>query len=511
MAFNSILFEQSGEAAEQMLIEAPAFFGDLNLDQLVSRLTNDFEEYDLTPFYYTQLRDVNAIQYRQQVVLDLESQSLLDVIKSFSRQMRAMRENLNRSKRAFYSYGTQCAFLAAVDTYCDAVERLTLDICARGVNSRGLSAFRDYLASYVSSPLFRGLMAEVKNLKSSLAEIKYCLLLNGDAITVRLTEEEVDYSLAVEETFEKFRSDSSRGYRISVRDIDPVNHIQAQVLDGIAKFRPELFEALNAFCKSRVEYADRTILKFDREIQFYLAYFGYAEKLRRSGLHFTLPKISLTSKEISAQETFDLVLADKLIEEKSAIVCNDFSLSGAERILVVSGPNHGGKTTLARTFGQVHHLASLGLPVPGKEVRLFNFDKLLTHFEREETITNLRGKLQDDLIRIREILINATPNSLVIMNEIFSSTTLQDAVFLGKKVIEQLSSLDLLSVCVTFLDELASLNEKTVSVVSAVDPVNPAIRTFKLERRPADGLAYALAIAEKHQVTYELLMERIKV
>ncbi len=509
MVFYSILFEKAEGDIKKETPEAPSFFADLNLDQIVDAITTGKEEYDLKPFFYTSLKDADMIKYRQEIMRDLESEDLSGHIKSFAEKMREMRRYLALVDTLYYKYHKEGWFLEALTIYCEAVSDLAHDLDLSVLTSRGLSAFREYLKDYAASRPFTSLAAETKELRAELAAVKYCMIIKGSRIKVRKYESEIDYSADVEQTFERFKQGAVKDYRAKFPMDSGMNHVEARILDLVAKLYPEIFLNLDHYCANNRNYLDETIGVFDREIQFYIAYLEHIAKIKPAGLKFCYPQISVTSKNIHNYDGFDLALAYKLIPEESPVVCNDFLLNDKERIIVVSGPNQGGKTTFARTFGQMHYMAGLGCPVPGSGARLFMFDKLLTHFEKEESIDNLRGKLQDDLIRIYDILNQATSNSIIVMNEIFTSTTLNDAVFLGKKVMEKIMHLDLLCVFVTFIDELASLSEKTISMVSTVVPDNPAQRTYKIVRKPADGLAYAIAIAEKHRVTYGRLKERL--
>ena len=510
MEFDGILFLKSEDRARcEKALEPPDFFTDLNLDQVVDAITAGREPYDLKPFFNLPLNDIDAIAYRQEIAKDLEDKALLESIKSFAHEMTVVRRYLAMIAKLYNKYHQEGWFLEAAIVYGAAVKRLSRDLLQAPLKSRGLKRFRDYLEGYEGSDGFAAMFSEAEKLKIDLTAIQYCIIVLPGKVKVRKCEQEIDYSVEVEKTFTKFKQGAVKSYLSKLSAASGMNHIEAAILDRVAQLHPELFLRLDRYNEQYNDFLDETIAVFDREIQFYIAFREHVAKFESAGLHFCYPRIT-TAREIYDDQGFDLALARKLLAERSQIVCNDFYLKGEECILIITGPNQGGKTTFARTFGQLHYLAALGCPVPGRKAQLFLFDALFTHFEREENIHNLRGKLQDDLVRMHRILDRISPRSIIIMNEIFTSTTVKDALFLSQQVMQKILRLDVLCVWVTFIDELASLSPKTVSMVSTVVPDNPALRTFKIVRKPADGLAYAMAVAAKYRLTYERLKERIR-
>lgn len=458
MSFASVLFTGGNDQSAADERPQPDYFTDLNLDQVVASLTAGREEYDLAPFFHARLTSVEAVAYRQAVFGDLEDDALTAGIGEFAGRMRDMRRRLSQADRLRHRYQRQRWFVDAIEVYCEAVVGLAATLEKAHLASEGLRSMRDHVRAYTGSEEFETLQAGLQGVRQALASVHCSLTITGGSVKVRRYEEEADYGAEVLAAFERFKQAEAKSHRVGFTDFVEMNHV---------------------------------------------------DRLRAAGLSFCYPEVSQDSKQLLGREVFDLALAGKLVASRTPVIPNDFHLDDPERILVVSGPNQGGKTTFARTFGQLHHLAALGCPVPGRQARLFLCDQLFTHFERGENLTDLSGKLQDDLVRIHDILDQATDAGIVIMNEVFTSTTLRDAMELGTRVLEQIITLDLLCVCVTFVDELASLGPSTVSMVATVAPDDPAVRTYRVVRGPADGLSYAMAIADKYGITYDRLIERL--
>jgi DNA mismatch repair protein MutS len=508
--FHSILFERPDDRPRDGALAAPSFFTDLNCDQIVAAVTTGREEYDLAPFFHSCLHRVDAIHYRHEVMRDLENADVHTRIDAFALAMRDVRGYLARARQLHYKEQRQAWFLDAVEVYCRSVDSLARDLWHLKLGSRGFIAFRDYLTAYAASPRFSSLSAQAQNLKSGLSAVDYCIHIRTNGFTVRPYRHEADYSAEVEATFDKFKQGAAKDYRVKFNTGDDINHVEAKILEFVAKLNSELFASLDRFCAEHADFIDRPVAVFDREVQFYVAYLEHITPLRQAGLAFSYPRVSDRRMDVYANGSFDIALAHKLVGEAASVVCNDFHLGGSERVLVVSGPNQGGKTTYARAFGQIHYLASVGCPVPGADAQLLLFDEIFTHFEKEEKVENLRGKLEDDLLRIRDILGKATARSIIVLNEVFTSTTVHDETFLSKKIMSGIVALGAVCVWVTFVDELASFSPQTVSMVATVAPDNPALRTFRIVPRPADGLAYAMAIARKYGLTYDLIRERVR-
>lgn len=505
--FRSVLFAR--EDVDVTGAAEPSCFSDLNLDQAVESIVAGRAEYDLRPLFYTPLRDVDAVEYRHEVFRDLETDKVAAPVRAFAAAMRRTRQYLTLVGKQHYRYEQERWLLDAAAVYCEAVRDLGGALGEAELGSRGLEALRAYISSYTSSEAFTSLVSELRATQEGLDRVRYTLRIKGGHVTVASYQGERDYSVEVEETFARFRQGAVGDHLVRIPDSGSMDHVEARIAELVARLFPQEFAALDGLCSRHHDFLDPRLVRFDREVQFNLAYLEHTERVAPAGALFTFPTVSTRSKEARVEEGCDLALAAKLASEGAKVVRNGFFLREPERILVVTGPNQGGKTTFARMFGQLHYLASLGVPVPARSARLFLPDRVFTHFEREEDIRALRGKLDDELVRLREILEQATGDSVLTLNEAFASTTLDDAVYLGTEVLKRVIELGCPAVWVTFVDELASLGEETASMVATVAPDDPSRRTFEIVRRPAEGRAYAWAIARKYGLSYHGLRERI--
>ncbi len=265
MSFISILFNEKTKQENAQHAELPTFFVDLNLDQIVDKITEHYPEYELKPFFYFPLSNLDEVLFRQEVFHDLENITLYEHIGYFAERISEVRKYLKLVDKLYYKRQKEIWFLYAVEVYCDAVKKFSENLSEAQMNSRGLRTFQDYLTNYISSSEFKLLTEEIKRLKTGLENVKYRIIIRDNSFTVQNYEPGIDYSEEIEKTFQKFKQGAVKDYLVKYNSVSQdMNHIEAQILDFVAQLNPDVFLKLENFNSSNKDFIDETISVFDR-------------------------------------------------------------------------------------------------------------------------------------------------------------------------------------------------------------------------------------------------------
>lgn len=264
-----------------------------------------------------------------------------------------------------------------------------------------------------------------------------------------------------------------------------------------------------------VNVAVVNISKLIPEFVFYIRFAEFIEGNLKKGMPFCEASI-LSDQDLAdgftmkARGLYNLKLAISS-NHSEEIVYNDLDFDVAHTVYILTGANRGGKTTITQAVGLLFVLAQGGIYVPASSFEYKPVDNILTHFPADEDKTMDLGRLGEECVRFKELYTEATEDSLMLLNETFSTTSFEEGYYIARDSVRAILKKGTRTIYNTHMHKLAydvdTLNEgdAKVKASSLIVKNEGAKRSFKVEVAPPEGMSFAKDIAEKYGVTYEML------
>jgi DNA mismatch repair protein MutS2 len=212
------------------------------------------------------------------------------------------------------------------------------------------------------------------------------------------------------------------------------------------------------------------------------------------------------ARRLALRDARHPLLEDVLRRKKVEVVPVSLVLEGTTRTLLISGPNSGGKTVTLKTIGLLALMAQAGLPVPASEAEFPFFDRVLADIGDQQSIQESLSTFSAHITRVRDILGEATPESLVLLDELGRATDPEEGGALGVAILDRFRSLGDFTLASTHLLALKIYGGNTEGVLNGSvgfdeDTLEP---TYVL-RVGAPGKSAGLDIAKRLGVPADVL------
>lgn len=280
--------------------------------------------------------------------------------------------------------------------------------------------------------------------------------------------------------------------------------VNPQYIDGIDGFMKQLNFNEKSTVKNYIMENAGDIINMIRDIAVFLGGIKLARELRGRNLPVCLPLVTDETGTYENTHLYNILLPFELGKTKPVITNN--VIFSDNRLKILTGPNKGGKTTIIQAMGLSVIMAQLGLHVAGDNVAMSTFDSVFTLFQGDEKL-NREGRLSHEARLLKKIYDMATPRSFVLLNEIFTSTSPSEGLYLLAEAACILLEIECTGIIVThyhkLFDKLLELLKEDKKI-KEIDFISFGIsghnreRTYKLEDGPGENASYAMDIVKKY-------------
>lgn len=179
------------------------------------------------------------------------------------------------------------------------------------------------------------------------------------------------------------------------------------------------------------------------DLEFYLAAMGFRARSAKVGLEVCLPELSPTpaleapAGPLELRRLFNPLL---WLQKVEPVPC-DVHTTGHDALVLVTGPNSGGKTRLLQAVALSQLLAHGGVFVPAKEARLTRAPNMFVSLIEEAPADQKEGRLGTELMRVRRLFEQLTPGCFVALDEVCSGTNPSEGIAIFEMVVSLLPRL----------------------------------------------------------------------
>jgi hypothetical protein len=188
------------------------------------------------------------------------------------------------------------------------------------------------------------------------------------------------------------------------------------------------------------------------ELAFYIGCLNVHERLARKGEPICMPMPQAAEeRRLSFRGLYDIGLT---LSVGQRVIGNDANANDKD-LVIITGANTGGKSTLLRSVGLAQLMMQCGMFVSAEAFNSSLCDGLFTHYKREEDAGMESGKFDEELRRMSDIVSHIRRHSMILFNESFAATNEREGSEIARQIISALMEKSVKAICVTHLYELA--------------------------------------------------------